>query len=298
MSRLARHPRAAAFALRSLRLLPSAVRSYAFRSLSWPLARRLSTELDVKVVAGSTMRVHTADAVGRTLAVSGVWEPNVTAEFVRALAPGDICVDVGAHIGYFTLLAAKLVGPGGHVYSFEPSPANYRVLIDNLKRNDAGNVTAIDAAVGAGPRRAVLYEGTGTNTGRATLDERIAGRAATEERSVAVEVKTIAATVPARRFPRIRVVKIDVEGAEIDVLHSLEPIFRAAHPLTVFLEVNPKWLASADAEYVARVCRTHGFKLSRLRTGYELEDLFPRSLIPAVPVDDLPEQLSDLLLTR
>ena len=279
-------------------MLPAGLRSYVFRSLSWPLARRLSTELDVCVLAGLRMRVHTADAVGRTLAVSGVWEPNVTAEFVRALRPEDVCVDIGAHIGYFTLLASTFVGRGGHVYSFEPSPANYRALVGNLRRNDARNVTAVEAAVGTASGRAMLYEGPGTNTGRATLNVEIARRVASEERGVSVDVTTIAETIPESDYSRVRVVKIDVEGAEIDVLRSLEPILFARQPLAVFLEVNPKWLAPHDAEYVERLCGSHGLSLFRLRTGYMLEDLFPRRLVAPARIYGVPDEMSDLLLTR
>jgi hypothetical protein len=104
-------PRLAAPLLRWPHLFPPHLRSNLYRRLSWPLAKRFGTEVEVVVAGGNRMRVDTTDAVGRVLAISGVWEPSVTAAFKDSLAPGDVCVDAGAHIGYFTLLASKLTGP-------------------------------------------------------------------------------------------------------------------------------------------------------------------------------------------
>ena len=110
--RIVRRPRLAVRLLRFPALVPfRSVRARLFRSLSWPLALGLHVETEVAVAGGSRMRVQTDDLVGRVLAISGVWEPNVTAAFTRALAPGDVCLDIGAHIGYYTLLAARIVGP-------------------------------------------------------------------------------------------------------------------------------------------------------------------------------------------
>src|SRR5438132_14311598 len=165
--RLGRRPRLATAVLRLPGMLPRHVRAQLYRSFSWPLAKRLLAEPVVSVAGGSRMRVRTVDSIGRVLAISGVWEPNVTAAFRDRLATKDVCVDVGAHLGYFTLLASKLVGPDGHVYAFEPSPSNYDALCANIALNGVTNVSAFQLAVGETAREARLYEGPGTNTGRA-----------------------------------------------------------------------------------------------------------------------------------
>src|SRR5438874_8064794 len=88
--RLGTHPRVAWRVLRLPRIVPeSRLRARLYRSFSWPLAKRLHADLHVRVLGGSTMRVRTDDAVGRALAVSGTWEPNVTSIFIRNLSPGD-----------------------------------------------------------------------------------------------------------------------------------------------------------------------------------------------------------------
>ncbi len=294
--RLGRRPRLATSVLRLPALLPRRLRARLYRSFSWPLAKRLRAEAEVSVAGGSRMLVRTDDSVGRVLAISGVWEPNVTAAFNRLLSPGDVCVDVGGHIGYYTLLASRLVGPGGHVYAFEPSPVNYHALSSNLERNRVANVTALQVAVGATATRAELHEGPGTNTGGATLSPLLAARRGGQP-AVEVEVRPLADNIPEADWARIRVVKVDVEGYEVDVLEGLVPILERATRLAVFVELSPKWLPEIPG-YVEGFCRRQGFNAKRLRTGYTLDALFPSELSEPEEVDAIPTEHCDLLLTR
>ena len=124
----------AARVVRLPRLTPSPrLRSTLYRSFSWPLIDHLRPELEVSAIGGKLL-VDTRDVVGRVLTASGVWEPHITEAFRTCLAAGDVCVDIGAHVGYYTLLASRLVGPSGRVYAFEPSPGVYRALERNLER--------------------------------------------------------------------------------------------------------------------------------------------------------------------
>jgi len=286
--------------LRLPQIVPeSRMRAQLYRSFSWPLAKRLRTDLQVRVVGGNTMRVRTDDAVGRALAVSGTWEPNVTSIFIRDLSPGDVCLDVGAHIGYYTLLASKLVGATGHVYAFEPSPVNYRSLSGNLARNNVANVTASNVAVGASSGQAILHEGPGTNTGRATVTPISDDDASADRRDVIVDVRPIEEIVSKDDLPRIRLVKIDVEGSELDVLRSLEPVLAAGQPITLLLEFTAGWSDDAHAgAYVEELCRRHGLARYRLMTGYTLRHFFPSELDEPFEIDSIPHDQCDLLLTR
>jgi len=242
------------------------------------------------------MRVRTVDSIGRVLAISGVWEPNVTAAFRDRLATKDVCVDVGAHIGYFTLLASKLVGPDGHVYAFEPSPSNYDALCANIALNGVTNVSAFQLAVGETAREARLYEGPGTNTGRATLRSSLVDDQAP---AVTVEVRPLTSNIAREDLSRIRVVKIDVEGYELEVLRSLAPLVELGEPLAVFVEVTPGWLEDPDATgYIERMCRAHGFTLQRVPGDYSLSGLFPGKLDRPAAVDSVPAEQCDLLLAR
>jgi FkbM family methyltransferase len=299
LRRVGRRPRLATMLLRAPRPLPPAVRARLYRSYSWPLAKRLGAECVVSVAGGSRLRVRTGDQIGRVLAVSGVWEPNVTAAFRSALGPGDVCLDIGAHIGYFTLLASRLVGSAGHVYAFEPSPANYESLRANLSRNRATNVTALRFAVGEAQARALLRAAPGTNTGRATLRDVRPNRAPIGDAGVMVDVRPATDVIREGDLRRIRVIKVDVEGYEVEVLRGLGPVLDLGDPLALFVEFNPEWSGADDAvRFLDELRREHGFALKRLGAGYTLETLFPAT--PAAPVDiaEVPPHECDLLLTR
>ena len=146
--RLQSRPELASRLLAVVRLVPvRSVRCRLYRTFSWPLAIDLAMRLEV-TTAGGRMEVDTADAVGSVVAASGIWEPNITAAVRQLLAPGDVCIDVGAHVGYHTLLMSRLVEEHGHVFAFEPSPARFFELTSNLARNGSTNVTALNVAAG------------------------------------------------------------------------------------------------------------------------------------------------------
>ncbi len=275
-----------------------AIRGRLYRSVSWPVALRLRSETEVPVVGGNRMLVRTDDLLGRVLAVSGVHEPNVTAAFTAALRPGDVCLDVGAHAGYYTLLAAKRVGPAGHVYAFEPSPSSYQRLLQNVQLNGFGNVTAFDLAVGECESTGVLYEPTGENSGLATLSPELAAKGGVPPLEVSVRVVPATAVVPERDLSRIRVIKVDVEWHELEVLRSLRPVFDLGGPLSVFVEWNPRRSAPDAPDELRAFCTTHGFAMHGLGSGHSLERVFPGHVDAAVPLDDVPAQQTDLLLVR
>ena len=222
-ARLSGQPRALQALLAAPRRLPSArLRGAAQRQFSQPLLRRVATRLEVPV-SDFRMRVNTADAMGRVLAVEGIWEPHVTAVFRERLSSGDVCVDVGANVGYHTLLAAKLVGPDGHVYALEPSPETHAELVANIGLNGFGNVTALCVAAGGAVGEAVL-----DNRAQSVI---AAIRPTTDAHGVRVPVQPLAELVPEEHVRRLRLVKIDVEGYELEVLRGVEPLLeRGARP--------------------------------------------------------------------
>ena len=75
------------------------------------------------------------------------WEKTTTEKFKEVVRQGDVILDLGANMGFFTLLAARLTGHQGRVYSFEPNPTNYGLLLKNLEINGYSNVTVIQKAI-------------------------------------------------------------------------------------------------------------------------------------------------------
>jgi FkbM family methyltransferase len=236
--RLGDRPRLAAGVLSVVRRVPGRrLRGAAERNVSRPLLTRMVTEIDVRVSEGFLIRVDTTEAIGRALAVTGKWEPHVADAFRRLLSPGDVCMDVGANIGYLTLLAAKLVGPTGHVYAIEPAAGAFAALETNVALNDLRNVTALQVAAGAAE-------------GEATLDDRPWGqslhsyiRRESESREprvagTPVRVEPIAALVRPEHIGRLRLVKIDVEGYDLEVLRGLLHLFEAGARPALIVELH------------------------------------------------------------
>jgi FkbM family methyltransferase len=147
-------------------------------------------------------RIHKEMAVGRH-------EPVVRDCVEHHLNPGDLAFDVGAHLGYMTLVMAKLVGNGGHVVAFEPDPVVASHLVANVGRNTehlTAMVTTERVAVGAVNGSAAFKRGSDSSTGR--LAQGIG--------DLVVPVITLDDAMS--RFGVPRLVKIDVEGGEFDVL--------------------------------------------------------------------------------
>src|SRR5205807_5464610 len=108
---------------------------------------------------GARMAGDTEDILQQYLYFFGEWEPNLTAWLARTLRPGDVFVDVGANIGYFSVLAAGLVGPAGAVVAVEPSPTAFGMLVANLARNDAANARAVNLAAADRHAAVDVYRG-------------------------------------------------------------------------------------------------------------------------------------------
>jgi FkbM family methyltransferase len=265
--------------------------------MSWPLAIKYGAEAQVSVVGGSRMLVRTDDMIGRVLALSGTWEPNVTAALQSALAPGDVFLDIGAHIGYYAVVAAQLVGPAGHVYAFEPSPSSYRLLRRNIELNRFSNVTAFEVAVGLTTGRGTLYEGPRQNSGLATLNPVFAAKREGAQ-EIAVDIRPVTSLVPEGELERVRAVKIDVEWQELEVLQSLEPLVELDLPLTIFLEWTPRRADPHVGEALLEFCAAHGFAVHGIRSGYSFEKLFPKHVERPELIENLPDTQADLLLRR
>jgi len=156
-------------------------------------------------------------------------------QFVRKVVrPGDVVLDIGANVGIFTVLAARWVGPGGHVYAFEPSRQTRTLLRDHLTLNSvADRVTIIADAVSDTPGRSSFH--TVGASGENTLSPKHS-RLPTAD-SVEVSVTTIDAFCLQRCIvPSL--IKIDIEGYELHALRGAREIL-AQHSPMVVVELHP-----------------------------------------------------------
>ena len=159
----------------------------------------------------------------------GVWEPTITAWFQRLVGPGDVVLDVGANLGYFTLLSSRLVGPTGHVFAVEPGRRNCERLRGNLRLNDVRNVTVLPYGAWDAAGQAVLRTRKG-GSGTATL--------AVVEQSVreeTCELTRLDEVVPRESWPRVKLIKINVEGAEYRALQVCYQSSTRRQPRALFV---------------------------------------------------------------
>ena len=150
---------------------------------------------------------------------AGSYEPEICALFRNLLRPGMNVVDIGANIGFFAMLSASLVGPGGHVVAVEPNPRNARLLESSRRRNGFDNMTVLQVA--AGRDNGLLVLNTSYSNGTTSpLPQDVVAMLATET----VPSIRLDALLPQGR--KIDLIKIDVEGAEYPALQGCEAAIR------------------------------------------------------------------------
>jgi FkbM family methyltransferase len=152
----------------------------------------------------------------------------------RFLQPGMTVLDVGAHHGYYALLASRRVGNSGRVFAFEPSPRERRKLGWHLRWNHCSNVEIIDVAMGARAGQAELFVAAGRETGCNSLrPPAVRGT----PKKVSVPVDTLDDFLSRRGVEHVDFLKLDVEGAELSVLGGAENLFSRAPRPVVLVEV-------------------------------------------------------------
>jgi FkbM family methyltransferase len=186
-----------------------------------------------------------------------VYEPAVTAAITRLARPGAVCADLGAHMGYFTLLMAKLTGPDGRVLSFEASAENAHIVRRNVRLNKLrGRVTVEEAAVmGHTSDDVPVFAGRSGGSMEWTTD---AGFAAREdehqpEHVPAMRIRGVALDDYLPPGGALDLVKMDIEGAEAQAIPGMRRLLREAGP-TIVLEFHrevgwPAIPALTDAGY-------------------------------------------------
>jgi FkbM family methyltransferase len=187
-----------------------------------------------EVQPGLWMRLNMRDLVQQTILLEGGWDPALSNFVESNLGPTDVFIDVGAHVGYFTLLASRRVGPTGTVLSIEPNPFALKQLEQNVERSHLENVLVEHTACGESHDVVRLYLHSESNSSMASLfSGKDSGAGAVE-----VPCTTLDRLCQKRGLHRVKLVKIDVEGAELFVLRGMKGIMREMRP-TIVLELHP-----------------------------------------------------------
>lgn len=187
----------------------------AARIIKWGSQSVRNQDMVMSHGVGKGLKFNAFDAnVGYAL---GTTEPDIQKVLAAILRTDDVLYDIGANVGFFTIIGSRLVGPAGKVYAFEPLPNNASAISHNAKLNDFANVTVIAKAVSNKSGSATLV--LSTEPTLAKLQDSEFKNVPTG--SINVETIRIDDLLDTHAIARPSVVKIDVEGVEVDVLNGM-----------------------------------------------------------------------------
>jgi FkbM family methyltransferase len=251
-----------------------------------------------RTIDGTRVPVMTVDLLQRYLYLFGVWEPNITSWIRRRLRPGQTFIDIGANIGYYSLLAARLVGPSGHVVAVEASPRFAGAITDAAASNGYRNIRVANAAVSDTTEELTFYLEHHWNLSATTI-VRPDGSFISSFRAQAVPLTDI---LTAAELASARIIKVDVEGAEAAVMHSLAGRLDQLRPdVELVIEITPSRLASQGrtAADITGPLLAAGFHPYRINNGYHPRDYLNRRPRPAPLRWDEPiAEQSDMIFSR
>lgn len=195
--------------------------------------------------------------------VRGTYGKSEVESLTSLIRAGDVVLDVGAHIGYFSMLASKIVGSNGKVIAFEPLPLNLAYLRQHVLANDLKNVEIIDSAVGF--TKGNLRFARGGGTGRGHLQPFESG----DQSGLAVNVFGLDELFQENKIPAPNMIKMDIEGAEGEGLRGAQKMLTKYRP-TLLLSTHGDVMKAECEQLLTNI-------------GYEIEFISKNNLIARAP---------------
>jgi FkbM family methyltransferase len=239
--------------------------------LGWALHKTLGTT--AYVADGLRYELSPVSGIDEKLIRGMAHDEIVTEQLVKHVRAGDCVIDIGANIGIFTLQASRLVGPEGRVYAFEPSPREFVRLLRHIEINNCENVVPIASGVSDGVRDEVFHLAWLGNPGQNSLFA-----PTNVERSVRCSFGPLSAFIPDEMLGRVKVVKIDVEGAEVAVLKGASDVMPKLTSAVFIVEIARDNLARCGEtpESIYSFFERHGYRPQFGLEAQVQDDIFVR----------------------
>ena len=164
----------------------------------------------------------------------GLYEPEASLVLRQLLKEGSNFMDIGANIGWYTLLASRKVGPSGRVVSCEPEPHNFQVMERSVKLNRLGNVTLVQKCLSDRNGQFALHLSSKNAGGHSIV------KGTGDGREIIVESTTIDELCGRMKLPGVDVLKIDAESAEPLILSGANNLFQSGQPAAIVMEYSPE----------------------------------------------------------
>ncbi|UCV05943.1 FkbM family methyltransferase [Dechloromonas denitrificans] len=275
-----------------IRYMPfSTGKSFLFKRFGWR-----DSNYTVRTKSGVRMAGRSADLVQGFIYYFGVWEPNLSAFVSSRLKehPERTFVDVGANVGYFSLLAASHLDKGS-VVAIEAFPSIFKKLEANVRLNGFDNIRLLPWAVTDGDRDIPMFHAGLGNEGATTS---LAGKFGGEP--LIVPGKALPSLLTAQEIRSIKLIKIDVEGAEYSVVVGMRSLLDSlADDAEVVIEMTPSAYSEGELEEVFAIFRAARFTPYKLENSYDPNYYIraPR-VAPPQRLQSLPTQQTDVVFSR
>jgi len=197
------------------------------------LIPRPKAALKMKTIYGFYLIIDPVkdNGVERSIYFTGTYEKGTLYIIKNILNKGDTFVDVGANIGLISVFASKVVGSSGKVIAFEPNPNTLKLLKKNIELNKCTNIITSDHAIGNANKRAKIYDRWDSNRGSATLI-----KPETSTDSYDIKISTLSDALSDNQ--KIDLIKLDIEGYELEALKGAENIFNRDTPPALIIECS------------------------------------------------------------
>ena len=238
----------------------------------------------VRLVNGMSIEVDKRDLVGDHIAYWGAWEKDAVAFVRHYLKPGMVVIDAGTHVGQYSMISSRCVGPSGQVHGFEPHPGLFNVFQRNIKRSDCRNVVSQQLALGKRAEERLLYPSAVNNLGATSFVP--AGPECGNPLSVTVI--RLDDYVAEHAIEGVDFIKVDVEGAELELLEGAEKTLNENYNIVLMIEFYA--LNATRFGYTIQVLE-HKLR----RAGFHLFSINGHGL---APYQDRPELCQNVVAVR
>ena len=243
----------------------------------------------LKTIHGFSLKINPSIDKGVELSLfeTGTYEKGLLYSLDDFLKPGDCFVDVGANIGLMSIYASKLVGESGEVIAYEAHPETFNWLTFNIELNKISNIKANNFALGSEPSQLFIYDNWQVNRGGASLivkDE--------QSKSYPVEVKRLDDCLPRNLKPKV--IKVDVEGFELEVLKGATQTITDFKPILVIELSSLRTNHHENTDLIDFIEKLHCYDFFKLKGTKERVS----KLIPIITKDEFPEHDNIICIPR